>query len=241
MLTENYKRFTAENKIAEADAMSACDQSKYVPRFIESFQLGDETFLVTKFMEGGDLMNYLEKQGVNRLPEERAKNIFVQVAKGVRDIHEQNIVHRDLKHLNLFLNDTKTAFPKVSIGDFGLACKLKKGETMTRRTGTCAFMAPELVKEEENSFPVDIWAMGVILYALISSEVPFNGADKQSTFAKILDSEVSFSQSAWENVSPECIDLIKQMLCKDASKRLNVRGVLSHPWLANFVPSKEAN
>ena len=94
---------------------------------VEEFSQEGQTFIVTKFQHGGNLLSYLEKLGVNMLPEDKARHIFVQLAKGVRDMHFQNIVHRDLKHLNVFINDSDP-LPRVRIGDFGLACLIENDE-----------------------------------------------------------------------------------------------------------------
>ena len=69
------------------------------------------------------MLDYLATLGVDRLPEDQARYIFQQIVRAVADIHESGIVHRDLKHLNIFLSDNSDK-PNVKVGDFGLACKL---------------------------------------------------------------------------------------------------------------------
>ena len=101
--------------------MTLCQRSKNVVKFIEEFSISGDTYIVTKYAQGGDLLNYLSTQGTDRLPEEQARKIMIQICKGVSIIHGAGIVHRDLKHLNIFLSDI-TESPKVKIGDFGLAC-----------------------------------------------------------------------------------------------------------------------
>jgi len=78
--------------------------------------------------------------------EARAKHIFHQLALGLRDMHEQNLVHRDLKLLNIFMCDS-TEMPRVKIGDLGLTVSLEPGDTIIKRAGTAAFMAPEVLLE----------------------------------------------------------------------------------------------
>ena len=91
-------------------------------------------------------------------------------------MHDNGIVHRDLKHLNIFLSDEGDA-PKVKIGDFGLACKLGEDECIKKKAGTNGFMAPEVVQDELSDFKSDIWSLGIILFALIDSGLPFYGRD----------------------------------------------------------------
>ena len=103
--------------------MSLCQDSNYVVNFIEQFVINDKIYIVTKFVKGGDLLEYLSALNVNRLPEHQSLVIFKQIAEGVRDIHEAGIVHRDLKYKNIFVSNTTEA-PRVKIGDFGFACRL---------------------------------------------------------------------------------------------------------------------
>ena len=144
-------------------------------------------------------------------------------------MHSRGFVHRDLKHLNIFLSDTKD-LPKVKIGDFGLTCRLGEDEMIVKRAGTIAFMAPEIVNDEPSDFKADVWSLGVILYALISSLVPFNGASKEETSDLITQAPVQFEATAWNTVSEDCKELIRGMLRKDQEKRLSIEEVLSHRW-----------
>ena len=80
-------------------------------------------YIVTKYEAGQDLCNYSEAQGQDKLPELQVLKIFTQIALGLKDIHSQRIVHRDIKHKNILLSDSSKQ-PKVKITDFGLASYL---------------------------------------------------------------------------------------------------------------------
>ena len=211
--------------------MYRCQSSKYHVNLVEHFKHEGNTYIVTRFARGGDLLSYLTERGVHRLPEEEAKQIFHQVVLGVRDMHVQQICHRDLKHLNVFLSNNSSS-PKVKIGDFGLSCHLNEGEQIIKRAGTIGFMAPEVVMDEPSDFKADIWSLGVMLYALLSSRVPFSGSTKDETAEKICQAPLSFERSAWKEVSSGCQGLLTQMLEKDQSARLSIEEVLAHPWFA---------
>ena len=75
-------------------------------------------YLITKYEAGGDLAEYAEARGQEYLPEEQAKQIFLQMAVGIKDIHMEQVVHRDIKHKNIILSN-KSETPKVKIADFG--------------------------------------------------------------------------------------------------------------------------
>ena len=119
-----------------------------------------------------------------------------------------------MKHLNIFLSDNSVT-PKVKIGDFGLACKLEKDECIRKMAGTIGFMAPEVIQDELADFKSDVWSLGVILYALISSGVPFCGENRDETARHIVSSPLSFEKEVWQGISDTCKDLLAKMLEKD--------------------------
>ena len=94
-------------------------------------------------------------------------------------------------------------------------------------------MAPEVALEEPSDFKADVWSLGVILYALISSKVPFQGDDHEQTLDKIINDPLEFGDESWEGVSGECKELLELMLEKDQNQRYGIKQVLSHPWFAS--------
>ena len=103
------------------------------------------------------------------MPEDAARQIFKQIACGVRDIHAKGIVHRDLKLLNFLVSVLPSSdTPTVKITDFGMAVKLEKGHYVRKVAGTIGFMPPEIISNEPSDFKVDIWSLGVTLYALLN-------------------------------------------------------------------------
>ena len=81
-----------------------------------------------------------------------------------------------MKHMNVLLS-SRNEFPRVKIADFGLACQLNDDEFFQAKTGTLGYMAPELVVKQPSDFKVDVWGLGVILYEIISGDMPFKGAN----------------------------------------------------------------
>jgi polo-like kinase 1 len=94
----------------------------------------------------------------------------LQIVNGVQYLHENSILHRDIKLGNIFLNYKM----EVKIGDFGLSTKLKnQREKRFTTCGTPNYIAPEILAEIGHSYEVDIWAIGIILYALLVGKPPF--------------------------------------------------------------------
>lgn len=149
------------------------------------------------------------------MTEKTAKHIFVQLAQGLRDIHRVGLVHRDLKLMNIFMNDL-TSMPRVKIGDLGLACKLAEGEVIVKKAGTFAFMAPEVVLNEPTDSKSDIWSLGIILYTLIAFNLPFDASYYTEKRApEMLQKDIPFDAPGFKSCSPLCIDLLRGMLKRD--------------------------
>ena len=141
-------------------------------------------------------------------------------------------MHRDLKLLNILLSD-KSDKPRVKLADFGLAVALPPKVMIIKKAGTVAFMAPELVYEEPSDFKADIWSLGILLYTLISSRLPFDaGCYTNERIHEVIGKEIPFEGPEWQSVDPHAIDLIRNMLIFEQDQRYSIEQVLSHPWLA---------
>jgi serine/threonine protein kinase len=116
------------------------------------------------------MMEYIKKKG--RLADEEARPVLLQLLAAMQYLHENHVIHRDLKLGNLFLKSG----PTVKLGDFGLAT-LVYGENDRKRTicGTPNYIAPEIITagEKGHSYEVDIWSFGVIMYTLLVGRPPF--------------------------------------------------------------------
>eukprot|EP00806_Schmidingerella_arcuata_P000006 Macronucleus_1002.p1 GENE.Macronucleus_1002~~Macronucleus_1002.p1 ORF type:complete len:302 (+),score=87.86 Macronucleus_1002:1-906(+) len=230
-----YARLQKEDRVSEAEALELCQDSAHIVNLIEKFTFQGEIYLVTKYASGGDLLQYCLKQeqtgSKTWMSEARAKHIFRQLALGLNDMHEQGLMHRDLKLLNIFMCDD-TDMPRVKIGDLGLTVRLQPGEGLIKRAGTVAFMAPEVVLEEPCDFKSDIYSLGIILYTLISSHLPFE-ADQYTTenMVNLIECEIPFDKPEWQNISPGCIELLSHMLKNDQTRRFSIKQVLTHPWV----------
>lgn len=119
-------------------------------------------------------MAYMENRKVIKFSENEVRHIVRQVAIALKDCHDLNIAHRDIKHLNILITIVEGK-PVVKLADFGMAALLEKGQTTNKVAGTIGFMAPEVVAEEPSDFKADVWSLGVVLYALFSAQVPFQG------------------------------------------------------------------
>mmetsp|Transcript_7897 Transcript_7897/g.22732 ORF Transcript_7897/g.22732 Transcript_7897/m.22732 type:complete len:796 (-) Transcript_7897:87-2474(-) len=170
-----------------------------------------------------------------------------QMAAAFRYIHGMGIVHRDNKLENwVFASPAQERIKLIDFGFATLAPIAPHERRLTHVCGTCYYVAPEVLSVKRHKLvegagygaEVDIWALGVILYMLISGTAPFTAEQEQDILWEIAapsdDARLvrgPFSGSRWSNVSPECIDLIKGCLTRDPFERLTAAEVQAHPWL----------
>jgi len=123
----------------------------------------------------------------------------------------------------------------VKISDFGLArVSLDYPRKLPRANSICGsdfYLAPEVIKQEEYGREVDIWAIGVITYVLLSGSLPFFHQVLHKLYRQIVERDVGFPEEAWRNVSKGALDFILRLLQVRASDRLSAEQSLGHPWL----------
>ena len=139
-----------------------------------------------------------------------------------------------MKPENLLYATTAEDSP-LKLADFGLAYLLKRDELMHSSCGTPGYVAPEILKSGRGGAgygkEVDMWSVGVILYILLCGFPPFYDEDNIRLFAAIQKGKYDFPSPYWDNVSAEAIDLIRKLLCVDATQRYTAKQTLAHRWL----------
>ncbi|GFP84769.1 calcium-dependent protein kinase 29 [Phtheirospermum japonicum] len=192
----------------------------------------DYVHLVMELCAGGELFHELEKQG--RFSEPEARVVFGQLMRVVMFCHDNGVVHRDLKPENILLA-TKSSSSPIKLADFGLATYIRPGQSLHGTVGSPFYIAPEVLTGGYDQ-AADVWSAGVILYILLSGIPPFWGKTKSRIFDAVRAADLRFPSNQWGFISDSAKDLIKGMLCKDASRRLTARQVLDHSWVTD-IPS----
>ena len=226
--------------LEEVKIMCALDHPNIVC-LEEVYEGNSELYLTQELCTGGDLFDRLE--AVEELTnesytEEQCARIVRQIISSVAYLHSKNIIHRDLKLENfLFSDESNTS--ELKMIDFGLSKHFNVGELQHEHVGTPYTEAPEVIKSEDGyDAKVDVWAIGVITYLLLSGDTPFGGAspddDLRDVRDRILMGHVSFDDACWDKVSDLAIDFIKSILVLNPRKRPNVEELPNHPWLVNM-------
>jgi len=164
-----------------------------------------------------------------RLTELEVQCYLMQIISSLKYLHQNRVIHRDLKLGNLFLNDKM----EIKLGDFGLATKLEfEGERKRTICGTPNYIAPEILDGKNgHSYEVDFWSLGVIIYALLIGKPPFETPDVKTTYKKIRMNSYSFPDHV--PISDPARNIITRILNLDPARRPNLDEIVDHPFLNN--------
>lgn len=204
-----------------------------IVNLVEVMKSGKYIGIVLEYASGGELFDYILHH--KYLKENVAKKLFAQLVSGVDYMHLKGLIHRDLKLENLLLDKHKN----VVISDFGFVNSYNrdKNDLMKTSCGSPCYAAPELVLTQTpyEGRKVDIWSLGVILYAMLSGYLPFDddpdnedGADIVKLYHYICKTPLTFP----EYVSPLARDLLRKIIVPDPKKRIDINAIRNHPWLS---------
>ena len=223
----------------EIDIMKLC-YHPYVVHLLDHFENGEYIFIVMEYIKGGSLTDYMKSKKFN-FTERRAAELIYQLAKGIKYLHKYGIIHRDLKPDNIMLTEASDK-GNIKIMDFGLSKILGKKEKSTDGFGTLTFVSPEVLIRKPYNKEVDIWSLGVILYLMLSGELPFDDPDdnEQNIAKSIVYQDVKFPPEKFSKRSKAVIDLIKGCLTKDPKNRIKIDEILKGEWIKQQLYSDKA-
>jgi serine/threonine protein kinase len=229
---------------------AASVQHDNVVKLIDFVADEQQIVIVWELIQGIDLLDLLNEKG-GRLEEVHAAHYFAQLLRGVDFIHNHGLCHRDLKPENCMV---ERGTDKVKIIDFGLSKHQQSAVTLG--VGTPDYMAPELLGSATGGFAAlqerkvgqydakacDIWAMGVLLYLLVTGQYPFEDPKQpQNVVATLQNISQGKIRPLPRRVSVECADLISAMLTKNPADRITLQNIAVHPWLKNAGLAGDTN
>ena len=204
----------------------------------------DKTYLIMELAQKGPLVTLNEKTGVFCLnknyrddiyDEKLMKKWILDIAKGLKFLHENNVVHRDIKSDNILID--KDGHCKIA--DFGCSIKLKNNQPdlFSKTEGNMYFFPPEFVdgksKKQFGYNPVDIWAFGVSMYTCIFKSLPFLPENRENVvelFKEIREAKFDYNKNGIK-ISKDMEILLGHILDKDPNKRFTAKDIVEYPWL----------
>lgn len=202
--------------------------------FIELVPVQSFVGLVMEYVPEGDLFEYVVKHGKPGLSETRALHLFQQLIRAVDYMHSQGVVSRDIKLENCLL--TADTPPKVKLCDFGFS-KSDKESVPKSRVGTPQYVPPELLQHPTyDGKKADVWCCGVVLYAMLAGHFPFfrrDDSDIKNEMERrnaVLKRIVACEYTLPRGLSPECCNLIANLLVRDPGRRLCLHDIQRHAY-----------
>ncbi|KAK3864146.1 hypothetical protein Pcinc_030134 [Petrolisthes cinctipes] len=193
---------------------------EYYDNFIEN----NTMMIVMEYAPGGNLYDYLRTRGEgNLLQEEDVLNLFCQLVLGLQHIHENNILHRDIKSNNILLDRSHRI---VKIGDFGISKILSSKSKAHTVVGTPCYLSPELCQEKPYNQRSDVWALGCVLYEMLALRRAFEAETLPALIMKILR---GIFEPIHPHYSTEMRSLVHLLLHTDPAQRPDCHQVISHP------------
>jgi non-specific serine/threonine protein kinase len=209
--------------IHEAQAAAALNHNNICTIYEIDEAEGGQTFIAMEYVEGECVKDRLASGPVDV---DEALDIATRAAEGLGEAHEKGIIHRDVKSANVML--TKRGQAKVM--DFGLA--MSPGKAQITRTGTTvgtvAYMSPEQARGGEVDQRSDIWSLGVMLYEMVSGQLPFKGDHEQAVMYSIMNEEPALISSVQANVPAGLDTIVQKCLAKDPPERYQTAAELTH-------------
>ena len=225
-----------------------------ITKILELFEEKEYILIIMEYINGGNLFSFLKKH--RTVSEKTAKLLYKQIILGIKYMHEQNIVHRDIKLENILIDLNNN----IKICDFGIGRVLSSpDQPLFDQCGTPMYIAPEILLCSKDKgykgFPVDIWSSGIVLYILLSGTLPFSFKNTSESLMGSKESKIEEDNNnslelqysivnnepkEIENLSNEGKDLLSKILQKDPKKRITCEEILNHPWMKG-ISNNEIN
>ncbi|CAJ0565199.1 unnamed protein product, partial [Mesorhabditis spiculigera] len=203
-------------------------QHPNVIRLEEVFKSSSRLFIVLELASGGEMYDRVVSKG--RYSEQEARQALKMLLAGLAYLHSIRVTHRDLKPENLLYADTRPE-ARLLITDFGLAHQSTySGETMTETCGTPEYIAPELLLRVPYTDKVDMWAVGVIAYILMSGIMPFDDDCRSRLYTHIITANYVYYPQFWSG-SELAKTFVDSLLEMNARTRLSATEAMKHDWI----------
>ena len=218
-----------EHTKTERDLMVSID-CPFVMDVKYAFQDEIHLYLVTEFMQGGDMFFHLHDKGLFK--KERTKFYIIEIILGIEYLHSKNMIYRDLKPENILMD--KEGHIKVT--DFGLSKILDDmNDKVFTLCGTPQYIAPEVIQKKGYDKGVDWWSLGCIFYEMLTGYMPFNIPRNEKLSPKLFKTPIRYPK----NITEDEMDLIEKLLTLDPKQRIgngsnDAKEIKAHPYFKDI-------
>ena len=225
-----------EHTKSERDLMVKVD-CPFIVDIKFAFQDKINLYLITEFMQGGELFFHLFRE--KRFKNEKAKFYLIEIILAIEFLHKQNMIYRDLKPENVLIDKDG----HIKLTDFGLSKMLSKEKEKTYTIcGTPQYLAPEILTSDGYDNSVDWWSLGCIMYKMLIGIDPFRFSKDDSLSPEMYETDIFIP----DYVSREAVDLIKKLLVTNPKKRLGsgsegAEKIKNHPYFKDVDWNKAWN
>ncbi|KAL1556452.1 MAP3K epsilon protein kinase 1 [Salvia divinorum] len=200
---------------------------KNIVKYLGSLKTKSHLHIILEYVENGSLANIIKPNKFGPFPESLVAVYIAQVLEGLVYLHEQGVIHRDIKGANILT--TKEGL--VKLADFGVATKLTEADVNTHSVvGTPYWMAPEVIEMSGVCAASDIWSVGCTVIELLTCVPPYFDLQPMPALFRIVQDE---NPPIPDSLSPAITDFLRQCFKKDAGQRPDAKTLLSHPWIKN--------
>lgn len=218
--------------IKEIELMKKMDHP-VINRIYEAYENKLTYSIVMEYCTGGALSSLIELQN-SAFNEGSTRDVIFQALQAINYLHQKGIVHRDIKAENFLI--VKTGFPEMKLIDFGLATTVSSLDAvMTECVGSPFYLAPEVLEKSYTS-KCDLWSTGVMMFILMTGELPYDCESNTDMFEHIREGKLDRGLIEKSNYSSEAKDLLSKLLIREKDGRLSALQGIQHPW---FKPNHQ--
>ncbi|GBB84120.1 hypothetical protein RclHR1_10760002 [Rhizophagus clarus] len=206
-------RHEVEHTKTERDILASIStiSHPFLIKLRESYQDVNQLFLVLDYYPGGDIATQLAKW--HKFDDARCLFYAAEIILGIEELHRLGIVYRDLKPENILIGRDG----HIVLTDFGLSKQFRPNWQKTNTfCGTAEYLAPEIIRGDEYSYPVDWWSLGTLLYEMMTGITPFWDSDQNKMYRRVLEDRLLFP----DGMMFEAMDLLRGLLQRDPTLRL---------------------